>query len=71
MNAESMPRTMDNDEPEMRSHYDFSAGRRGRYAERYARGTNLVRLDPDVADKFPNAEAVNTALRKLAAVPRS
>ncbi len=60
---------MDSDEPEMRSHYDFSDGRRGRYAERYAHGTNLVRLDPDVAEKFPDAEAVNAALRKLAAGP--
>ncbi len=56
-----MPRTMDNDEPEMRSHHDFSGGRRGRYAERYAQDTNLVRLNPGVAGKSPDAEAVDTA----------
>ncbi|MBC5800319.1 MAG: hypothetical protein GIX03_12545 [Candidatus Eremiobacteraeota bacterium] len=61
-----VPGTMDNDETQMRPYYDFSGGRRGRYAERYAQGTNLARLDPDVAEKFPDGEAVNTALRKLA-----
>jgi hypothetical protein len=36
-------------EVEMRSEYDFSGGIRGKYAERCARGTNIVLLDPDVA----------------------
>lgn len=36
---------------------------RGKYAERYAEGTNLVLLAPDVAEAFPTAEAVNNALR--------
>ncbi len=31
-------------------------GVRGKYAEQYAAGTNIVRLDPDVADAFPNEE---------------
>jgi hypothetical protein len=44
---------------------------RGKYAERYARGTNLVLLDPDVAEVFPDAEAVNQALRALASVIRA
>ena len=30
--------------------YDFSKGKRGKYAAKYARGTNIVRLEPDVAD---------------------
>ncbi len=47
----------------MRDHYDFSKGVRGKYAERYKKGTNIVLLDPDVAKEFPNAEAVNDALR--------
>ncbi|MDE0638503.1 MAG: hypothetical protein OXI43_21890 [Candidatus Poribacteria bacterium] len=40
-------------------------GIRGKYAERYAAGTNIVHLDPDVADAFPNEEAVNEALRSI------
>ena len=49
----------------MRSHYDFSGGVRGKYAKRYAAGTNIVLLEPEVADAFPTARAVNAALRKL------
>ena len=45
--------------------YDFSNGIRGKYAARYAEGTNVVVLSPDVAEIFPNAEAVNEALRTL------
>ncbi len=41
---------------------------RGKYAERYAQGTNLVRLDPDVVEVFPDSEAVNRALRALAGI---
>ncbi len=36
---------------------------RGKYTERYQAGTNLVRLDPDVAKAFTNEKAVNDALR--------
>ena len=49
----------------MRDHYDFSGGVRGKYAKRYAEGTNVVLLEPDVADAFPTARAVNAALRKV------
>jgi hypothetical protein len=48
---------------EMRSHYDFSGGVRGKYAARYAEGTNVVVLAPDVAEMFPDSVAVNEALR--------
>jgi hypothetical protein len=48
---------------EGRPEYDFSGGARGKYAERYARGSNVVVLDPDIAAAFPTAEAVNAALR--------
>jgi hypothetical protein len=48
---------------EMRSHYDFSGGERGKYAARYAQGTNVVVLAPDVAAMFPDSIAVNEALR--------
>jgi len=55
---------------EMLSEYDFSKGVRGKYARRYARGSNVVVLEPDVAKVFPNAEAVNTSLRSLAEIIR-
>jgi hypothetical protein len=50
--------------------YDFSQGVRGKYAQRYARGSNVVVLEPDVAKIFPNAEAVNSSLRRLAEIIR-
>ena len=50
---------------EMRPEYDFSGGVRGKHAQRYAKGTNIVFLDPDVAEVFPNSAAVNEALRAL------
>ena len=48
--------------------YDFSGGRPNPYAERYAAGEKLVKLDPDVAAVFPDARAVNHALRALAGI---
>ncbi len=45
--------------------YDFSSGVRGKYAARYAAGTNIVVLSPEVAEVFPDSEAVNEALRTL------
>ncbi len=54
----------DND-PEMHDEYDFSKGRRGHYAKRYAEGTNVVLLDPDVAAYFRDSAHVNQALRWL------
>lgn len=50
---------------EMLPEYDFSGGVRGKYARRFAEGTNLVALAPDVAQVFPNSESVNEALRLL------
>jgi hypothetical protein len=50
--------------------YDFRGGIRGKYAARFAAGTNLVFLDPDVAELFPDATAVNDALRALATIAR-
>lgn len=57
-------------EPELRPEYDFSGGVRGKYARRAARGSNVVLLEPDVAKAFPDAKAVNTALRALAGIAR-
>jgi hypothetical protein len=47
----------------MRDHYDFSGGQRGKYAARYAEGTNVVVLAPDVARLSPTSIEVNEALR--------
>jgi len=56
------------EEGELRPEYDLSklkGGVRGKYARRYKEGTNLVLLEPDVAEVFPDDESVNRALRLL------
>ncbi len=53
---------------DMLEEYDFSGGVRGKYADRYAEGTNVVVIDPDVAEYFPDHDAVNDALRSLVAI---
>jgi hypothetical protein len=75
MNVENMKkenRTMSTNEEipddEILPEYSLKGGIRGKYADRYAQGTNLVLLDPDVAAIFPDAESVNHALRALAAI---
>jgi hypothetical protein len=53
---------------ELRSEYkrsDFGTLVRGKYAARLAKQTNVVVLDPEVAEAFPNDEAVNKALKGL------
>ncbi len=53
--------------------YDFASmkgGVRGKYAARYRAGTNLVLLDPEVAEAFPTDAAVNHALRAMLSVAR-
>ena len=50
--------------------YDFSSGVRGKYAERYKAGTNIVRLDEDVAAIFSTSQEVNAALRSLGEIIR-
>jgi hypothetical protein len=54
----------------MREEYDFSGGVRGKYASRFPPDANVVLLDPDVAEVFPDSAAVNDALRALARVVR-
>jgi len=51
--------------------YDFSQGIHGKYARRYAKGSKVVVLEPDVAKVFPNAQVVNSSLRSLAEIIRS
>ena len=50
---------------QMREEYDFSRGERGKYARRYAQGTNVIVLEPDVAKVFSSSKAVNASLRKI------
>ena len=61
---------MDND-PDLLEEYDFSDGVRGKYAKRYAEGANVVVVDPDVTEFFPDHDSVNDALRHLVAVIRN
>jgi hypothetical protein len=51
----------------MREEYDFSNGVRGKYAELFRKGSNVVVLEPDLAEEFPTAKAVNKALREYLA----
>jgi hypothetical protein len=51
----------------MRDEYDFKDGIRGKYAKKFAEGTNLVLLEPDVAREFPDSKSVNKALREVMA----
>ena len=52
----------------MRPEYDFSKGIRGKHADSYAAGTNVVVLEPDVAAEFRTSEEVNETLRALAGI---
>ena len=56
---------LNNKEVEILDEYDFSKGVIGKYAKQYAEGTNIVVLEPDVAEVFPDSAAVNQALRQL------
>jgi len=58
---------------DLRPEYDFSkmaGGVRGKHHRRYRAGTNLVKIDPDVAKVFVDDHAVNDALRSLIRVAR-
>jgi hypothetical protein len=58
---------------ELRSDYkrsDFGALVRGKYVERLQTSSNVVVLDPEVAGMFPNAAAVNAALRSLVEIAK-
>ena len=52
-------------DPEMLEEYDFSKGVRGKYAQKFSKGTNVVVIDPDVSKFFPDHDSVNQALRSL------
>ena len=61
-------RTSEKATPEMRAEYDFSGGVRGKYVERYRKGTNVVLIDPELAEAFPDSKSVNDALRALVGI---
>ena len=67
MNQE--PESTVNDE--MRPEYDFSGGVRGKYYEAYMQSSNVVVLDPDVAEIFRDSASVNEALRLIAKIAKS
>ena len=59
---------------DLRPDYDFATikgGVRGKYAKRYSEGTNIVLLEPDIAEAFPNDAAVNQALRGVLSPTRA
>jgi hypothetical protein len=64
-------RLLGSEEDTMRPEYDFSKAIRGLTAARYGEGSNVVILDPDVVEIFPNARAVNEALRTIARLTRT
>jgi hypothetical protein len=55
-----------NNNDEMLPEYDFSAGDRGKYYQAYTQSSNVVILDPDLAEIFRDSDSVNEALRLLA-----
>jgi hypothetical protein len=58
------------EEDDLQPDYDFSVGVRGKHFEAYRKGTNMVFLDPDIAEVFKDSGAVNTALRLLLTLAR-
>ena len=57
---------MKTSEHDLRPEYDFASmkgGVRGKYVKRFREGTNIVLLEPEVAEAFPTEDAVNEALR--------
>jgi hypothetical protein len=59
------------DNDEIRPEYDFSLGVRGKHYKAYRAGTNVVFLDPDVAQAFADSASVNQALRLLLQLART
>ena len=55
-------------DPDMLEEYDFSRGGRGKYAKSYAEGCNVVVIDADVAEYFPDHDSVNQSLRGLVSI---
>jgi hypothetical protein len=64
-----MKKDKESDKDELRTEYkrsDFPGGLvRGKYAKRMKESSNVIVLRPEVAEAFPNEEAVNNALLSL------
>jgi len=50
---------------EMPKEYKLQGGAKNPFAKRYAKGTNLVLIEPEIFKAFPSADEVNAALRLL------
>jgi hypothetical protein len=70
MNIDCEPTAKDEELDTMRSEYDFSQAVRGVTEQRYAEGTNVVVIAPDVLDVFPDSDSVNETMCVLAPVVR-
>ncbi len=70
MKANHGKRKVSSEEDTLRPEYDFSKGVRGKHYARYATGTNVVVLEPDVAAEFRTAKDVNETLRAVADMGR-
>jgi hypothetical protein len=73
MNEGSMKKANHKSANDMRPEYDFASmkgGVRGKYVAQYRGGTNLVLLDPEVAEAFPTDAAVNEALRAVLSITK-
>lgn len=61
---------MNSKDDELREEYPeelIKSGERGKYAKKYREGTNIVLIDPDLHELFPDSESVNKALRDYVA----
>jgi hypothetical protein len=56
--------TKDDLRPEYKLH-QLKGGVRGKYRKGYQESSNIVVIEPDLAEVFPNTKAVNSALREL------
>ena len=67
---EKMNNNIDKDEMKSEYRFDYSKARPNRFAEEYNQIKITVMLDSDVAEDFPNSEAVNEALRFLSRITK-
>ncbi|MBD2525178.1 hypothetical protein [Nostoc sp. FACHB-133] len=56
---------------DMKPEYDFSGGVRGKYYEAYMQSSNVVVINPDVAEIFRDSASVNEALRLLVKIAKA
>jgi hypothetical protein len=70
MNKNNTQNAKMNNRDTLQPEYDFSKAVRGVTAKRYAEGTNVVVIPPDIRDVFPDTATVSEALRALAPVLR-